>query len=149
MAIRFFREWEEYGFLSNFSLHGITLDGELWPTVEHFYQAAKFKGQRVLVSTIKGAKSPGEAKRIARRQGAFVRRDWPAVRDAVMLEALRAKFSQHPALRDKLLGTGDEELIEHSQGDYYWGEGADGSGKNMLGKLLMRVRSELREGQRT
>jgi hypothetical protein len=43
-----------------------------------------------------------------------------------------------------LLGTGDEELVENAPGDYYWGCGADGSGRNMLGRILMEVRSGLR-----
>ena len=61
-----------------------------------------------------------------------------------MLEALQAKFTQHPELRDVLLATGDANLVEHTDNDAYWADGGDGSGKNMLGKLLMRVREQLR-----
>ena len=63
-----------------------------------------------------------------------------------MLAALRAKFSQHHQLRTLLLGTGCAQLIEHTRNDSYWGDGGDGSGQNMLGKLLMQVRGELSEG---
>ena len=59
-----------------------------------------------------------------------------------MLTALRAKFEQHAALRELLLGTGDAQLVEHTTNDHYWADGGDGSGRNMLGELLMRVRSE-------
>ena len=59
--------------------------------------------------------------------------------------AVRAKFRTHADLRAELLATGDEELVENAPGDYYWGCGADGSGKNMLGRILMEVRAELRE----
>lgn len=61
-----------------------------------------------------------------------------------MREAVRAKFRAHADLRAELLATGDEELIENAPGDYYWGCGADGSGKNRLGQILMEVRAELR-----
>ena len=61
-----------------------------------------------------------------------------------MRAALRAKFTQHPALRSLLVGTGDAELIEHTANDRYWADGGDGRGKNMLGKLLMELRAHLR-----
>lgn len=62
-----------------------------------------------------------------------------------MTEAVRAKFSQHEDLAAILLGTGDAKLVEHTRNDAYWGDGGDGSGKNMLGQILMRVRAELAE----
>jgi ribA/ribD-fused uncharacterized protein len=73
-----------------------------------------------------------------------LRRDWEAVKDQVMLEALRAKFTQHEDLRAILLGTGEARLVEHTANDSYWGDGGDGSGKNRLGQLLMGLREELR-----
>ncbi len=63
-----------------------------------------------------------------------------------MREALTAKFRQNPELLEQLLATGDAELVENSPVDYFWGIGADGSGKNTLGKLLMEVRAALRAG---
>ncbi len=61
-----------------------------------------------------------------------------------MLEAVRAKFTQHEDIRAILLGTGDAKIVEHTANDNYWGDGGDGSGKNRLGEILMRVREELR-----
>ncbi len=61
-----------------------------------------------------------------------------------MLDALRAKFTQHEDLRELLLSTGNAQLVEHTASDRYWADGGDGSGKNMLGVLLMRLRDELR-----
>jgi ribA/ribD-fused uncharacterized protein len=61
-----------------------------------------------------------------------------------MLDALRAKFTQHDDLADLLLSTGDRPLVEHTANDAYWGDGGDGKGKNRLGRLLERVRRELR-----
>jgi len=69
--------------------------------------------------------------------------DWEEVKDGIMLDALRLKFTQHSELKELLLSTGDEEIIEDSPIDSYWGCGSDGEGKNMLGKLLMKLRSEL------
>ena len=65
-----------------------------------------------------------------------------------MRKAVLAKFTQHPRLRELLLFTGDALLIEHTVNDRYWGDGGDGSGKNMLGQVLMSVREQLRrEGE--
>mgnify|MGYP003691392609 CR=1 FL=1 len=61
-----------------------------------------------------------------------------------MLQGLTLKFTQNQDLRQKLLDTGNRDLIEHTEKDKYWGDGKDGSGKNMLGKLLMKVREELK-----
>jgi hypothetical protein len=61
-----------------------------------------------------------------------------------MTRAVRAKFTQHVDLCAMLLGTGDATIVEHTHNDAYWGDGGDGSGKNMLGQILMKVRDELR-----
>jgi ribA/ribD-fused uncharacterized protein len=70
-----------------------------------------------------------------------------AAKDRIMHEAVLAKFSQHADLKEILLGTGDATIVEHTGNDRYWGDGGDGSGKNKLGQILMRVREELRHGQ--
>ena len=72
------------------------------------------------------------------------RPDWEQVKEDVMYKALQAKFSQHNDLRKLLLDTGERTLIEHSPHDSYWGDGGDGSGKNKLGELLMKLRDEVR-----
>ena len=61
-----------------------------------------------------------------------------------MRAAVRQKFTTHKDIQQTLLDTGDEEIVEHAPSDYYWGIGADGSGKNMLGRILMEVRDQLR-----
>ena len=73
----------------------------------------------------------------------WLRSDWEQVKLHVMHKALQAKFSQHSHLRDMLVKTGDRQLIEHTTRDSFWGDGGDGRGQNHLGKLLMKVRSEL------
>ncbi len=85
------------------------------------------------------------AARMGRDRGKPLRSDWESVKETIMLEALRAKFSQHPALTKLLLGTGDAPIIEHTTNDSYWGDGGgNGKGKNRLGELLVQVRTELK-----
>ena len=72
------------------------------------------------------------------------REDWERVKDAIMYEAVLAKFTAHEDIRGVLLATGDAAIAEHTSNDDYWGDGGDGHGKNMLGRILMRVRDELR-----
>jgi ribA/ribD-fused uncharacterized protein len=73
-----------------------------------------------------------------------MRPDWEAVKDDVMRSVVRAKFTQHPELKQTLLSTGSANIVEHTANDSYWGDGGDGSGRNMLGRILMEVREELR-----
>ena len=74
------------------------------------------------------------------------RADWEQIKDNVMLRALREKFTQHQHLFYLLIQTGDCPIVEHTDNDFYWADGLDGSGKNMLGKLLVQVRGELKAG---
>jgi ribA/ribD-fused uncharacterized protein len=143
MTIYFYSTTDEYGCFSNFSRHGFKLDGKYWPTSEHYFQAQKFAGTEHQLRVAR-AKTPKEAARLGRDRSVRLRRDWESVKDDVMRRAVLQKFETHQDLRDVLLGTGDEELVENAPGDYYWGCGADGSGQNKLGKILMEVRSILR-----
>ena len=88
--------------------------------------------------------SPMDAALEGRNRQNPLRPDWEGVKDKVMLQALRMKFSQNPEITKELLATGDAILIEHTRNDAYWGDGGDGSGKNKLGLLLMKVREELK-----
>lgn len=131
-------------FLSNFWPSKVEMGGLDFPTVEHAYQAMKTVDQQARYA-IKLQKTPGEAKRMGRV--VKIRRDWDAVKDRVMMELLQQKFSTKD-LRQQLLATGEEELAEgNSWGDTYWGV-CKGKGENKLGKLLMKIRSQLRNGDR-
>ena len=147
-VINFYGVGDDYGCFSNFSPHPITLKGESWPTSEHFFQAQKFSGTPD-EEEVRLAKSPMIAARMGRSRKRPLRRDWESVKDSIMHEAVVAKFTQHPELREILLGTGEAKLIEHTANDSYWGDGGDGSGKNKLGLVLMRVRDELRSSEPT
>ena len=88
--------------------------------------------------------SPMDAALEGRNRQNPLRPDWEEVKDEVMLQALRMKFSQNPHIAKELMATGDAILIEHTRNDAYWSDGGDGSGKNKLGLLLMQVREELK-----
>ncbi len=132
-----------HGCFSNFSRHPFELDGKRWPTSEHYFQAQKFQDWAD-VEDVRRARSPKEAADIGRDRSRALRRDWEAVKDDVMRRAVRRKFETHDDIRQILLNTGEEQIVENAPGDYYWGCGADGSGKNMLGNVLMEVRETLR-----
>jgi ribA/ribD-fused uncharacterized protein len=142
-VIRFYSTTGEYGCFSNFSKHPIHLNGKSWPTSEHYFQAQKFRGTEH-EEAVRLCKTAREAANLGRSRKLPLRRDWESVKDRVMLEAVRAKFTQHEDLKAVLLGTGDATLVEHTANDSYWGDGGDGSGKNRLGQILMEVRDELR-----
>lgn len=142
MTINFFSKSETYREVSNFAPFPIELDGQSWPSTEHYYQAQKFTDPE-LQERIRTANKPVIAKKLAQKHRNKARADWAEAKDAAMERAVRCKF-EHPSLRELLLPTGDEDLAEAAPRDYYWGVGADGTGQNRLGLLLMRIRSELR-----
>jgi N-glycosidase YbiA len=144
MAVYFYSTQGQYGGFSNFSSHGFELDGKYWKTSEHYFQAQKFAGTEH-EEAVRLAKTPKQAATIGRDRQRPLRPDWEQVKEDVMLKGLLAKFSAHTDLRETLLGTGDEEIIEDAPNDYYWGIGKSGTGKNRLGKILMMVREKLRE----
>jgi len=146
MAIEFYHAKDRYACLSNFSPHPFRLDGAEWPTVEHFFQAAKFPGH-AHAERIRRAATPREAKRLGRTRQVKLRADWEQVKDDLMRRAVLAKFTQHADLRAILLDTGEEVLVENSPIDSYWGAGRSGDGRNMLGVILMEVRNTLRGGK--
>lgn len=80
-----------------------------------------------------------------RLKQAKMRDDWDAVKPNIIFNILLNKFNRNRDLLEKLLATGDAKLIEDSPYDYYWGIGKDGSGRNVLGQLLGKVREYFRE----
>jgi ribA/ribD-fused uncharacterized protein len=141
--ILFYGLKDPYGEFSNFAPFPITVGGRVWPTSEHFFQAQKFAGTPH-EEEIRLVKSPMIAARMGRSRKRPLRPDWEKAKDDVMLQALRAKFGQHPELKKLLLQTGERPIVEHTTNDSYWADGGDGSGRNKLGLLLMQLRAELR-----
>lgn len=146
MTIYFYSTKDKYGCFSNFSRHGFELNGAYWPTSEHYFQAQKFAGTPH-EDAVRMAPTPKEAAKMGRDATRPLRFDWEKVKDEIMKQGVLRKFQTHADIREILLATGDEELVENSPIDYYWGCGADGSGKNKLGIILMAVREILRQGE--
>ncbi|BCL36114.1 NADAR family protein [Nostoc sp. MS1] len=151
MTIYFYKVWQPYGCFSNFSPHSIEIQGTYWLTVEHYYQAQKFVGSvdAVIIPMIRACETPEEAAALGRCSSRKLRPDWDLVKTTVMREAVLKKFLTHADIRETLLSTGNEVLVENSHCDYFWGCGADKTGQNHLGKILMSVREEIRKLQFT
>lgn len=149
----FFYEQDFY-VLSNFSAFRLRWNGLDFPTLEHAYHWEKFNvapGARQgyhsqVQGIIQHAPSAHEAFKVGQHAQwrPCRRQDWDAVKAGIMGALLRAKVGQHEYVRKKLLATGDRELVENSWRDDYWGWGESRNGKNMLGRLWMQVRDELR-----
>lgn len=135
----------KYYFLSNFFPAEVTYNGLTYQNNEAAFQAQKTysKEERIEFTTLE----PRDAKRRGRR--VRLRKDWEQVKDSIMEEIVRAKFSQNEELKEQLLATGDAQLVEGNRwNDRYWGvDIRSGVGENHLGKILMKVRSELRISQ--
>lgn len=130
----------EYSWLSNFWPAEVLDElGIMYPTVENAFQAAKTmdKQAREQIATM----GPGKAKRFARKLD--LRSDWEEVKVGIMEILLEMKFSI-PELREKLMATDDMELIEGNWWhDTFWGV-YKGEGQNTLGKLIMKIRANIR-----
>lgn len=154
----------QYRFLSNFWPAKVAMDGRFYPSVEHAYQAGKTTDEN-LRDKIRSAQTPGIAKRYGRH--VRLRPEWESIKLYLMEKLLRQKFGLDPIpvsvpaemirsfrtdrivffhedLRTKLLATYPEKLIEgNTWGDTFWGV-CNGEGQNHLGKLLMKIRKEIR-----
>lgn len=139
--IKFYRQDDPYGEFSNFYKAEITINGKTFVTTEHYFQAMKHENTSFF-ETVRLAKTAGQAFKLARSKQ--YRTDWEKIKDDVMRTALKTKFTQHSKLKELLLSTGDKIIIEHTKNDNYWADGGDGTGKNMLGKLLMELRDQLK-----
>lgn len=142
----------------------VTIGGNEYRTVEHYFQAQKYAPQRGALrhvahirkqirKQIVAAATAGETKGIAwnpkNKSYAMPDERWAVRRIGVMYEAVYAKFTQDANLKEMLLATKDAQLIEtmpEKRYDRFWGV-KDGTGTNMLGQILMQVRKDLRENR--
>ena len=128
----------KYYFLSNFYEAPVTWNGLTYLNNEAAFQSAKTFSDRECFTNL----DPSSAKKLGRK--VQLRNDWENVKDNVMYEICKAKFSQNAELKNKLLATGDEHLEEgNTWGDKIWGT-VNGIGENRLGKILMKIREELK-----
>lgn len=128
-----------YFFLSNYYSCKVTYNGVTYQNTEAAFQAQKSTDKNVQRSF--SSLTPNEAKR--RGRNVNLRKDWEDVKTQLMYEVCKAKFTQNTTLKEKLLSTENQELVEgNTWGDTIWGM-VDGEGENRLGKILMQIRSEL------
>ncbi|EKM52582.1 uncharacterized protein PHACADRAFT_261102 [Phanerochaete carnosa HHB-10118-sp] len=145
LPILFYNRDEPYYEFANFAPHSVRFERKEYPTAEHLFQAHKFLSTRPdLAERIRKVPTPRAALEEATRLRKLQRSDWFDVNISIMDQILEAKFTQDARLEKLLLDTGDSEIIENSPVDPFWGCGADGQGKNELGKALMRLRERLR-----
>jgi ribA/ribD-fused uncharacterized protein len=134
-----------------------TVAGDTYATAEHWMMAEKARlfGNEDVRTHIIAARHPDEAKKLGRQVTGFDPAVWDAQKFDLVVAGNYHKFSQHPALRDYLLTTGDRVLVEASPVDAIWGIGlaathpdamqpAKWPGENLLGFALMEVRDQLR-----
>lgn len=135
---------QDYYVLSNFSSFSLQWEGIRFDTSEAAYHWEKFPGLPGIQMLIASAPSAHVAYQVAAEHKAQRRPDWDQIKVGLMHTILRCKAAQHEYVRRKLLATGDRELVENSWRDDFWGWGPNRDGQNMLGKLWMQVRQELR-----
>jgi ribA/ribD-fused uncharacterized protein len=136
---------KEFYVFDNFSSFQVEYDGYTWPTSEHAYHAAGFKGvAEDVVEKIKNTRSAHDAQKIAYSSRDKQIDNWDATKFDVMKNILRNKIEQHPYVLKKLRQSGDREIVEDSWRDDVWGWGESKKGKNMLGKIWMELREEYR-----
>jgi ribA/ribD-fused uncharacterized protein len=143
----------EYFWLSNMTRVWVILDDVRYPSTEHAFVAGKtlIPAEREPLLALK----PGEAKRYggSKAGNLTLRPDWMQVKYDLMLNLLRQKFVNNSEFRRKLLATGDSVLIEgntwhdNDWGDCSCGRCASTPGQNNLGRLIMQVRQELKDGK--
>jgi GTP cyclohydrolase II len=129
--------------LANFYPAAFEIADRKYASVEHYYQAQKFVGTD-LYDQVANAPTPARAKELSRENSNLVRADWEQVKEEIMYMAVKAKFIQNPILLGILLDTDNQELIEDSPDDTYWGVTPHNGGANRMGIMLMRVRQEFR-----
>eukprot|EP01088_Endostelium_zonatum_P015550 TRINITY_DN3870_c0_g1_i1.p1 TRINITY_DN3870_c0_g1~~TRINITY_DN3870_c0_g1_i1.p1 ORF type:complete len:308 (-),score=72.12 TRINITY_DN3870_c0_g1_i1:77-1000(-) len=132
---------------SSGSKHSFVIRGLEWPTTEHYFQAQKFHNTSY-EEQIRTANTVGRAKKLGNDRKLAPIKNWAALMDSVMKEALFSKIVQNPELTTLLLQTGSRPIVKKTNSDYYWGAGASGSGENKFGQILMQIREEIRSAER-
>ena len=135
----------QHRWLSNFAFGGVNVYGYQFQNREAAFQAMKCEDKQDIIQFLnmsaKEAKAAGQKVRL--------RADWEKIKDEVMYTVCKAYFTQCPEEKQKLLSTGKEMLVEgNNWHDNHWGicrcEKCGDRGENMLGKILMRIRDELK-----
>jgi ribA/ribD-fused uncharacterized protein len=168
--IEFYEKNKPFYEFSNFYSVQVTFNGITYPTSEHAYQAAKFlpntPEEREYIDIISKANTPGIALILANQKnvggykwrtdlnpiiqkylnlGVKMRPDWDDVKIRIMALVVHDKFMYNERLKKLLVSTGERSIAEHTHRDKFWADGADGSGKNWLGRILMALRDVIND----
>lgn len=139
---------EEAYCLDNFSAFCVEIDGVIYKTAEHAFQTIKFlENAPEIAEKIKNSFSPFEARNIAHANKSLRRKDWSEIKYDVMEKILFEKVNQNPYVKNKLISTGENKIVEDcgDDDDKDWGCGIDGTGQNNLGKIWMKIRKKLKD----
>ncbi len=132
--------------LDNFSAFCVIVDDVEYKTAEHAFQSIKFlKTAPNIAKEIMESASPFKARELAHKYKKERRLDWSEVKYDIMEKILYLKTIQNDYVKQRLLATLDNEIIEDcgEDDDKDWGCGIDGTGQNNLGKIWMRVRTQV------
>lgn len=142
----FFSMYDSESDWSRYAIKAFQLDDTQWQSLEHYYQAMKFDDASYR-ERIRLADTPQVAEKLGNVRFKKKRSDWKSVETTVMTRAIYTQCRTHEDMSASLLATSDENLIEDSQFDYFWGCGRDRRGENHFGKVLMNVRVKLQQEQ--
>lgn len=149
----FWKEYQNYGFFSNWSKHSVTENGIRFETLEHYlmYHKAILMGDKSIAKTIINEKEPVKVKNLGRKVSNFDPIKWNEHKFNIMCKGIKLKVKQHSDIKKALLETGDKIIAEASPFDNIWGIGTTAEldikkwkGKNLLGKAWMKVRDSLK-----
>lgn len=129
--------------LASYAKAPFELDGFEWPSVEHYYQAMKFDDAEYR-EQIRQAAHPADAAKLGKSKKHQRRKDWKKTSVTYMTRGTYIKCRTHQDIAQTLLASGDVEIKDVSQYDYFWGSGRDMRGTNAFGKMLMAVRDKLK-----
>lgn len=151
-AVVFLRTKEAFGGLSNMAGgFPLRINGVRIATSEALYQACRFPHRPEVQHLVIAQTSPMTAKMKTKPYRDDSRPDWDRVRVKIMRWCLRVKLAQNYSTFSRLLlSTGGVPIVEESRKDPFWGakplDEQKLVGMNVLGRLLMELRKELREG---
>jgi len=128
--------------LHNFSAHSIVYKGAVYPTVEHAYHSSKFDDVDIK-KEIQQAGNPLLAYTLGQKYASARKSNWDEIKVNVLYEIIKEKVNQHEEVKNTLLSTGSDEIVEVNPNDDFWGSGKDRNGQNNTGQILMRIRQEL------
>ncbi len=141
----YFSRYNPDELLGSYANLSFLLENTVWPSVEHYLQAMQYESPAEQ-ERVRNLATPDLAHKESKGRWFKKRRkDWDNLRRVYLTRAVYTQCLSHQAVAARLLGTGDQHLVENDQYDYYWGCGRDRRGTNMYGQVLMSVRTKLRE----